>query len=49
MNTLYTNKEDMCKIKNFQKNFILIFSQAGSNCFENYILKLEKRIHQGKY
>ena len=39
----------MDKIKNLQTNFILIVTQAGSKHFENYLLKLGKRIHQGKY
>ena len=44
-----TNKADMDKIKNFQKNFILICTGAGSNRFENYLLKLGKKIHEGNY
>ena len=44
-----TNKADMDKIKKLWKNFILIFTQVGSNRFESYLLKFGKRIHQGKY
>ena len=44
-----TNKADIDKIKNLWKKLILIFSQGRSNRFENYFLKLGKRIHQGKY